>query len=135
MAHLTQLSNKDKRPLLPSFDDTKVTPFDPGDRYGASKFLSQLFFTKLAEKIDPNIVTIMLIEPGLTKGTGLSRDVKGLAAVIAGLLLRIAGRPVEQGAATYVDAVLRHDQAAHGCYLMNCKVAPYVPYKFESGNS
>lgn len=127
MAHLSSFTNRDKRPLLPSFDDTKITPYESGDRYGASKLLSQLFFSKLADKVDSGDVTILMIEPGLVKGTGLHRDGKGLSGALAGLFFGIAGRRVEHGAATYVDAVLRHDQSAHGCYLMNCKVAPYVP--------
>jgi NAD(P)-dependent dehydrogenase (short-subunit alcohol dehydrogenase family) len=124
MAHLCKFPNRTQRPLLSSFDNTSITPWDPQERYGVSKLLCQLFIVKLAEKIDPNDVIINMVDPGLTKGTGLSRDAKGLLGVAAKLFNAAAGRPVERGAATYVDAVLGHGTESHGCFLMNCKVSP-----------
>ncbi len=67
-----------------------------------------------------------MVDPGLTKSTGLSRDAKGGTAVAAKMFFSIAGRPVDRGAATYIDAVLGHSKESHGCFLMNCKIAPYV---------
>lgn len=123
-AHLCTFPNKDKRPLLPSFDDTAVTPWDAGERYGVSKLLCQLFTVKLAERVNPDDVIINMVDPGLTKGTDLGRGAKGLTALASKMFFSAAGRPVSKGAATYIDAVLGHGKESHGCFLMNCKIGP-----------
>jgi NAD(P)-dependent dehydrogenase (short-subunit alcohol dehydrogenase family) len=123
-AHLAKFPNNAhaQRPLLPSFDDP--TTYDAAERYGVSKLLNQLATVNLTELISPDDVVINMVDPGLTKGTGLARDAKGIYGVAVKLLLSIAGRPVNRGAATYVDAVLAHGKESHGCFLMNCKIAP-----------
>jgi NAD(P)-dependent dehydrogenase (short-subunit alcohol dehydrogenase family) len=125
-SHLCKFPNKNKRPILPSFDDTAVTPWDAGERYGVSKLLCQLFVVRLAENVNPEDVIVNMVDPGLTKGTGLARHAKGATAVAVKIFLSVAGRPVDRGAATYVDAALGHGKESHGCFLMNCKIAPYV---------
>lgn len=133
MSHLAKLPNKDKRPFLPSFDDTAITPWDAEERYSVSKLLGQLFIVRLTEKISPDDVVINMVDPGLTKGTGLAREVSGGTAVAAKIFFSIAGRTVEKGAATYIDAALGHGKESHGCFLMNCSISPYVthPDSFE----
>ena len=123
-AHLCKFPNRDQRPLLPSFDDTKITPWDPRERYGVSKLLNQLFLVKLTEHVKPEDVVINMVDPGLTKGTGLSRDLSGLLAIAAKGFVSVAGRPLDRGAATYVDALLSHGKESHGCFLMNTDISP-----------
>jgi hypothetical protein len=91
-----------------------------------SKLLCQLFVVKLAENVNPEDVIINMVDPGLTKGTDLARHTKGATAVAAKIFFTVAGRPVDRGAATYVDAALGQGKESHGCFLMNCKIAPYV---------
>jgi hypothetical protein len=121
---LCKFPNRNERPLLASFDDTKITPWDPQERYGVSKLINQLFLVKLADLVNPDKVIINMVDPGLTKGTGLGRDVKGPLTIVLKGFLGIAGRPIERGSATYVDAVLGHGKDSHGSFLMNCKNAP-----------
>ncbi|KAM0432991.1 hypothetical protein ACHAPT_004696 [Fusarium lateritium] len=123
-AHLCKFPNKDQRPLLASFDDTSITPWGAEERYGVSKLLSQLFIVKLAEKVNPDEVIVNMVDPGLTKGTGLAHHAAGAVAVAAKVFVTIAGRPVNRGAATYVDAVFGHGKESHGCFLMNCQISP-----------
>jgi NAD(P)-dependent dehydrogenase (short-subunit alcohol dehydrogenase family) len=122
-AHLCKIPNKRVRPFLPSFDDTSM-PWDPSERYGVSKLLCQLFIVKLASVVSPEDVVINMVDPGLTKGTGLARDAKGLLGLVVAAFFSIAGRPVDRGAATYLDAALGQGGNSHGCFLMNCKVSP-----------
>jgi NAD(P)-dependent dehydrogenase (short-subunit alcohol dehydrogenase family) len=124
MAHLAKFPNRHQRPLLSSFDDPTTLPYNVSERYGASKLLCQLFLVKLTEQIKSDDVVINMVDPGATKGTRLSRQAKGLMRVAGTLFHGIAGRPVEQGAATYIDALLSHGQEAHGCFLMNQEIAP-----------
>ena len=123
-SHLCKFPNRSIRPILPSFDDTAVTPWDASERYGVSKLLCQLFVVKLAEHVNPEDVIVNMVDPGLTKGTSLSRYATGPTAVAAKIFFSVAGRPVDRGAATYVDAALGHGKETHGCFLMNCKIAP-----------
>ncbi|KAK7409265.1 hypothetical protein QQX98_008575 [Neonectria punicea] len=133
-AHLCKFPNKDKRPLLASFDNTAITPWNPEERYGVSKLLCQLFIVKLAEHVDSDDVIINMVDPGLTKGTGLARDTKGAIAVAAKLFFAAAGRPVATGAATYVDAALGHGKESHGCFLMNCNISPLAGLFYTGGS-
>ncbi|KAK5998040.1 hypothetical protein PT974_00410 [Cladobotryum mycophilum] len=75
-----------------------------------------------------------MVDPGLTKGTSLSRDAKGLTGLAAKAFFGAAGRHVERGAATYVDAVLGHRKESHGCFLMNCKISPLASWFYTDGD-
>jgi len=123
-AHLCKFPNRAQRPLLPSFDDPKNPLWDPQERYGVSKLLPQLFLVKLTECIKSDDVIINMVDPGLTKGTSLSRDASGVVLLMSKAFFGIAGRTVDRGAATYIDALLGHGQETHGCFLMNNEIAP-----------
>jgi NAD(P)-dependent dehydrogenase (short-subunit alcohol dehydrogenase family) len=123
-AHLCKFPNRHQRPLLASFDDTKITPWDSKERYGVSKLLPQLFLVELTEHVKSEDIIINMVDPGLTKGTGLARDAKGVLRVAGKAFFAIAGRPVDRGAATYVDALLCHGKESHGCFLMNTQISP-----------
>jgi NAD(P)-dependent dehydrogenase (short-subunit alcohol dehydrogenase family) len=123
-AHICKFPNRDQRPLLPSFDDIKITPWDAEERYGASKLLQQLFLVKLAELVNSDEVVINMVDPGLTKGTGLSQNAKGFMMLASKVFFNIAGRPVDRAAATYIDALLGHSKESHGCFLMNTEISP-----------
>ena len=124
MAHLCKFPNRGQRPLLPSFDDPKTPPWDPQERYGVSKLLPQLFLLKLTENVNSDDVIINMVDPGLTKGTDLGRDASGVILILSKLFMGIAGRTVDRGAATYIDALLGHGKETHGCFLMNTEIAP-----------
>jgi len=123
-AHLCKFPNRAQRPLLTSFDDPKNPPWDPQEQYGVSKLLPQLFLVKLTECIKSDDVIINMVDPGLTKGTSLSRDASGVVFLMSKAFFGIAGRTVDRGAATYIDALLGHGQETHGCFLMNNEIAP-----------
>ncbi|KAF4469454.1 short-chain dehydrogenase reductase family [Fusarium albosuccineum] len=133
-AHLCKFPNKDKRPLLASFDDTNITPWDPQDRYGVSKLLNQLFLVKLTEHVKSDDVIINMVDPGLTKGTGLARDATGAMGVAVKGFLAVAGRPLDRGAATYVNAAFGQGKESHGCFLMNCKISPLAKWFYSDGD-
>lgn len=123
-AHLCKFPNRNEQPLLASFDDTEIVPFDAQERYGVSKLINQLFLAKLTDMVPSENVVVNMVDPGLTKGTQLSRDATGVVRAGAKVFFSIAGRPVDRGAATYVDALLRMGAESHGCFLMNNKIAP-----------
>jgi hypothetical protein len=94
------------------------------ERYGVSKLLQQLFLVKLTEHVKPDDVVINMVDPGLTKGTGLGREAHGALRIASGIFNGIAARPVDRGAATYIDALLGHGKESHGCFLMNTEISP-----------
>lgn len=109
--------NRGKWPMLPSFDDMPITGWNAQDRYGVSKLLCHLFVVKLVDYVKGEDVIINMADLGLTKGTALSRDARGAVAIPEKVFFSVAGRPTERGAATYLDAVLRHGKQSHGCFL------------------
>lgn len=123
-AHLCKFPNRNERPLLRSFDDTNIVPFDGQERYGVSKLLNQLFTVKLTEHVSSAEVVINMVDPGLTKGTKLARDASGLLRILASLFINICGRPVDRGAATYIYALAQVGQESHGCFLMSNTISP-----------
>ncbi|KAF5555828.1 short-chain dehydrogenase reductase family [Fusarium napiforme] len=135
-AHLCKFPNKDERPLLASFDDPKITPWSSQERYGVSKLLNQLFLVRLCEKVNPDDVIINMVDPGLTKGTGLGghHELGGVAGALAGAFFAICGRPVDRGAASYTNAVYGHGKESHGCFLMSCEIAPLAGWFYTHGD-
>lgn len=125
MSHLTKFTTRDASPLLPSFDDAEK--FDGSDRYGSSKLLNQFFTVELVEHVRSDDVVINMVDPGLTRGTGLFREVPAMVSFIFKGIMALVARPVDRGAATYVHAVALLGKESHGCFLMNAEVAPYVP--------
>ena len=123
-AHLCKFPNRNERPLLSSFDDTSVVPWDAQERYGVSKLLNQFFVVKLADCVKADNTIINMVDPGLTKGTSLSRDASGLIRIAANLFFAVCGRPLDRGAATYIYALMEVGKESHGCFLMSNKISP-----------
>ncbi|KAG9254839.1 putative short-chain dehydrogenase/reductase family protein [Emericellopsis atlantica] len=134
MANFSTLPNRDKRPLLRSFDDTTLTPWDPQTRYNDSKLVGQFFLSRLVENTSPHDVIINMVEPGLTKGTQLFRNVGGLSGAVFAMLKSAAARPAHVASRTYVDAAAVKGPESHGCYISLGKIAPLAPLTYgENG--
>jgi NAD(P)-dependent dehydrogenase (short-subunit alcohol dehydrogenase family) len=118
VSYFAKLVNKG--PVLPPFDEEKR--YSVTKSYWGSKFLQQLFITKLADQISADDVIINMTNPGLTKGTGLMKGV-GVADYIFGGIKALLGRSTEVGASAYVDAVVRGKES-HGSYVSDWKIQP-----------
>jgi NAD(P)-dependent dehydrogenase (short-subunit alcohol dehydrogenase family) len=125
-ALFAQFQNKDERPFLASFDDTRAFPWNAAQRYFASKALGHLFFARLLEYLNPDDTIVNLVEPGMCKGTSLHREVKGVTSVFFESYKNLIGRAPELGAWTYVDAAVVKGRESHGCFLMDWEIHPYV---------
>jgi NAD(P)-dependent dehydrogenase (short-subunit alcohol dehydrogenase family) len=123
-ALFAKLSNRDKRPFLASFDDPKIYPFDPPDRYFSSKMLGHLFFVHMLEYLNADDVVVNLVEPGMVKGTDLHRDAKGLVSWVLAAWKGFWGRTLDDGAWMYVDAAVVQGKESHGCFLMDWVIHP-----------
>jgi len=125
MAYAGKFANKDKRPFLASFDDPKT--WDASNQYAESKTLGHLFLVRLLDHLPAGIedeVVINLVDPGLCKGTALHRDANGFMAFFLNVSKALTGRSLEDGAWTYVDAILTKGKESHGCFIMDWEIRP-----------
>ncbi|PMD33424.1 NAD(P)-binding protein [Hyaloscypha variabilis F] len=99
-----KLPNRNERPLLGSFDDLNIQPYDTLEHYGASKLLGHLFFVWLLKYLDPEETIVNLIQPGLVKDTGLFREAPMVLVATFSVIKTFTARSVEDGAWLYVDA-------------------------------
>ncbi|CAG7562015.1 unnamed protein product, partial [Fusarium equiseti] len=109
----------------------KESNYDGMNQYGKSKLLGQLFVDRLARYINPNDVIINLVDPGLTKDTGLGKDATGLAKIIMTIFSKLIGRTKEQAASTYVDAAVLKGDETHGSYIMDWRIYPFGKYYYS----
>ncbi|KAM7191690.1 hypothetical protein V8F33_008786 [Rhypophila sp. PSN 637] len=129
VAYMTKIPNREKRPFLASFDDLKVQAWDPSERYCTSKALLHLFLVRLLEYLpsaDDTGVVVNVVCPGYCKGSGLHRDSEGLVGMLLAASKSLTGRTPEEGAMSYVDAVVVKGKESHGCFLLDCKVMPFM---------
>ncbi|KAM0084539.1 hypothetical protein ACKRZS_003189 [Fusarium odoratissimum] len=98
--------------------------FDGMGNYAKSKLLGQLFIDRLSQLVDPSDVVINLVDPGLTKGTGLMDKSSGLMKIVMAMGTRVVGRTQEQAASAYVDAAIVKGEESHGSYIMDWKICP-----------
>lgn len=120
-----KLPNKGVRPFLASFDDVEALPWDPSERYFASKVLGMLFFVRLWDYLPPaEELIVNLVDPGFCKGTDLHREATGAMKTVFALAKTLTGRSLEDGASTYVDAAVVKGKESHGCFVMDWKIFP-----------
>ena len=95
-------------------------------RRAMTEWIVQVVHDPHRAKINPDDVIVNMVDPGLTKGTGLGghHEMGGVAGALAGAFFAICGRPVDRGAASYTNAVYGHGKESHGCFLMSCEIAP-----------
>ncbi|KAM0816723.1 putative Short chain dehydrogenase [Seiridium cardinale] len=132
-AFMAKFENNFRRPLLPSFDDPSI-PYDGMERYNVSKLLGHYWIKKMAHYVSPDDVIIDLVEPGLTKGTSLFREVGGIMGLAWSGIKGALGRPVETSASTYIDAAVSHGRDAHCSFLLDWQIHPYASMVYEDGN-
>lgn len=116
--------NRDKRPLLGSFDDLKIQSYDAFERYSSSKLLGHLFFVRLLKYLDPEETIVNLIEPGLTKDTGLFREADLVTRTIFWFIKALKARTPEEAAWSYIDAAVVKGKESHGCLCLDGNIYP-----------
>lgn len=120
----TKFSNSQQSPLLESFDNVKTAPAPGIETYGATKLMCHMFLYKLVNYVSAGDVIVNLVDPGMTKGTGLNRDVPKIIAASVVPVLSAISRKVADGASTYLDASLVKGKESHGCFIMDWEVRP-----------
>jgi len=116
--------NRDKRPLLGSFDDLKIQSYDAYERYSSSKLLGHLFFVRLLKYLDPEETIVNLIEPGLTDNTGLFREAGLAIRAVFWFIKALKARTPEEAAWSYVDTAVVKGKESHGCFCQDGDIHP-----------
>ena len=126
--------NRSSIPLIPSFDSVSITPWNPSERYAASKLLGHLFLAKLAQLgyVDPKDVIVNIVDPGYCKGSELHRDAKGVLGLVLSLSKKLTGRTLDEGALTYIDAAVVKGKESHGCFVMDWEIRPFANMIYEA---
>ena len=104
--------------ILGYFDDEKS--FVSMARYSDSKLLVTMFVEQLARVVDPELVVVNDVSPGMVR-TGFGEYpvwLRGMMAVFFGL----KARSPEDGAKTYLHALGVAESESHGMYLSDNKV-------------
>ena len=104
--------------ILGYFDDQKS--FVSMARYSDSKLLVTMFVEQLARFVDPTLVVVNDVSPGMVK-TGFGEYpmwLRGMMTVMFGL----RARSPEEGAKTYLHALGVVGAESHGMYLSDNKV-------------
>jgi NAD(P)-dependent dehydrogenase (short-subunit alcohol dehydrogenase family) len=120
----TSFSNSQQQPLLKSFDNLETSPAPGLNNYGATKMLGQMFVYKLEDYVSADDVIVNLVDPGMTRGTGLSRDLPKVVEAIAKPLVFGITRSVRDGASSYLDATITKGKESHGCFIMDWEIRP-----------
>ncbi|RWA08742.1 hypothetical protein EKO27_g6374 [Xylaria grammica] len=121
LAYTAELETKG--PVLEQLDTSRG--FSEFGWYAKSKLLLVFFVTRLAELVSPSDVLINVVNPGATKGTALGREFPLLFRKAFQALQFFLARTLEDGASTYLDAVLTRDADSHGSFISDWAIKPY----------
>lgn len=121
-SYMVNMVANDKATVASHFDE----PSNYGrGTYGKSKLCVNWFVAQLAAEVDPDKVLVNMVNPGMTAGTGLLRDISNpIIRTIFGLVNKPLGRKVEVGAATYVDAAVVKSKESHGSFVSDWTIKP-----------
>jgi NAD(P)-dependent dehydrogenase (short-subunit alcohol dehydrogenase family) len=114
-------------PLLPAFQKP-MTSWNMAERYGTSKLLGQLFLTELARHVSSAEVLVTCANPGFCRGSNLGRQTQGMLYFAYQIGTGLMGRTCSVGARTIVHAATVLGEEAHGQYVEDAKIQPYVLY-------
>ncbi|CZR59937.1 related to short-chain dehydrogenase/reductase family protein, putative [Phialocephala subalpina] len=123
-SYFAKFPNRHEISLLKSFDDKST--WNANEQYPCSKLLLHYFMVKLINYVDSKDVIVNCVDPGLVKGTSLSRDVKVALSVVYSVVKSLIGRLLDAGSSTYVDAAVVKGKESHGCFVMDWKIAPFA---------
>ncbi|KAG4438212.1 hypothetical protein IFR05_006285 [Cadophora sp. M221] len=121
--YLDSNENDKNHSILSYFDDE--ANFIPMARYSDSKLLVTMVVEQLARFVDPELVLINDVSPGMVR-TGFGEYpvwLRGMMAVVFGLM----ARSPEEGAKTYLHALSVAGKKSHGMYLSDNLVTERAP--------
>lgn len=113
-----------RKPIFPQFDKN----YDVTQWYSREKLLQMVVIRKLARLISPEDVIINTVCPGLVGDTEIWRSLNTSAILryVFALYFFLFGRSLQEGASTYIHAVVVAGTESHAGFLSDWGVRPYV---------
>lgn len=110
------------KPIFPQFDE----PYDVTKWYSREKLLLMIFMRKMAGLVDPDDVIINCVCPGLVGNTEIWRSLNTdvFLRCIFAMYFVLFGRSLQEGASTYVHAVVVTGKETHAKFLSDWGVRP-----------
>ncbi|KAJ7639076.1 hypothetical protein FB45DRAFT_904644 [Roridomyces roridus] len=105
-------------PILEYLNNPKK--FKLTTRYSDTKVLVAMFVRELAKRVDPSVVTVNTVCPGLVS-TGINSNQPAWLRAVAGTIMALRARTPEVGARTLVNAVSAGPES-HGEHLGDYKI-------------
>ncbi|RDA93314.1 hypothetical protein CP533_2037 [Ophiocordyceps camponoti-saundersi (nom. inval.)] len=110
-------------PVLPQFN--RPERYDRFRWYSASKLLLTLFIAKLADFVDPDLVLVNMVNPGMTSGTNFFREFPFVLLKLVNFAQWLLARPVRVASSTYVDAAVARGKESHGSFISDWGIKPF----------
>ncbi|KAK3290971.1 uncharacterized protein B0H64DRAFT_411053 [Chaetomium fimeti] len=121
----------DKDPILPWLDDPSNAKawgvLAAQHRQVTAKIFGLMLTQKLGELVDPDLVIVNTVDPGMVKGTDIGRQLPLVAKAFVWVIFTLLARTLEQGAWTYLDAAVVKGRESHGGFLVNWEVHSFHP--------
>lgn len=111
-----------EKAILPQFDDA----YDVTKWYAREKLLQMVIVRRLAQLVDAEQIVINTVCPGLVGETEIWRTLNSNAVTkcMLSVYFKLFGRNLDEGASTYVHAVVSAGQESHGGFLSEWDVRP-----------
>ncbi len=124
LALTAQFPERDNAPLIPSFDlrGPKWGILAACQRYMTTKTLVLMLVQKLAEQVPASSVIVNAVDPAQVAGTAIFHTFPLPVRVAHTVMKAFSARTLEQGAWTYLDAVVVKGKESHGQFVMNWEV-------------
>ncbi|KAI4098313.1 MAG: hypothetical protein L6R37_006543 [Teloschistes peruensis] len=121
--HMWAQFKEQKAPNILREMDDQATWGNP-ERYNTSKLLNVLWTRELASKVDPKVLVINCVNPGLVRSS-LHRENTNAAEK---KFTAFFGWSTEEGGRTLVNASVAQGPDTHGGYMSECQPTPAGPW-------
>lgn len=113
------------------FDDLQLKRgYRPFEAYGQSKLANILFTHELARRLDPSLLTVNALHPGIVATNIASENL--IIGWLAARFMWIIGKSPAEGARTPVYlATAEEVQGVTGKYFVDCEQVPSAPHSYD----
>ncbi|KAH8660012.1 hypothetical protein BX600DRAFT_414984 [Xylariales sp. PMI_506] len=127
----TPFPERDAVPLIPAFDCSQgFSSTVAKQRYDTTKLLLLMFALKLSARVKSEDVIVNTVDPGLTLGTELFRNIPLFIKVSLWPFIKISATLPNKGAWTYVDAAVARGDESHGSFLSDWQIHSFHPMMY-----
>jgi NAD(P)-dependent dehydrogenase (short-subunit alcohol dehydrogenase family) len=130
-ARIVNVASGSHRNSTMHFDDLQLKKgYRPFEAYGQSKLANILFTHELARRLDPSLLTVNALHPGVVATNIASENL--ILGWLAARFMWIIGKSPAEGARTPVYLATSEEvQGVTGKYFIDCEQVPSAPYSYD----